>query len=157
MKKALLLLALLASPLSAQVLVPKITVSPKTATVAIGTVKRLSRTVTVVWTSSDPTIATVSSTGDVTPLRQGVVTISVTSGGGVVATSVITVPPPAVAAITVTLDKNKLVVSETTQAHATLWDARGNIILVQTSIVRTQRYAFDWVIFPDKPWQHSGR
>jgi hypothetical protein len=152
-----------------------ITVSPKTATVAIGTTKKLTRTVTTVWTSSDPTVAAVSSTGLVTPKKQGVTTISVTSGPGVVATSIITVPPPPVASVQVILGKSTLVVGEKTSANVVLRDALGNILAgrvvtwsssnpgVATVMaaplavkVQPQRYSFDWVAKPNYPWQKDG-
>lgn len=149
-----------------------ITVSPKTATVAIGTTKKLTRTVTTVWTSSDPMVATVSSTGLVTPKKQGVTTISVTSGPGVVATSIITVPPPPVASVQVILGKSTLVVGEKTSVNVILRDALGNIlagravtwsssnpavatVMASPLAVKAQpeRYAFDWVAKPVYPWQ----
>lgn len=173
---AFLILALVGGALPCQTLVPKITVSPKTATVLIGTTKTLSRTVTVVWTSSDTTIATVGTTGKVTPRRQGVVTISVTSGPGVVATSVITVPPPPVASVQVILGKSTLLVGEKTTATAIVRDALGNIltdrlvtwsssnpnvatvtssptVMLERKKAPVQRYAFDWIQWPEKPWQ----
>lgn len=70
----------------------KITISPTTATIVAGTKKQLSRTVTVVWSSSDTTIASVTQTGWVTAKKPGVVTISV-SVGSLVAKSTITVTP----------------------------------------------------------------
>lgn len=76
-----------------------VSVSPETASTGQGTRVQLSATVIpsnvinkkVTWHSSDPTIAAVSSTGLVTALAPGTVTITVTTqDGGKMATAVIT-------------------------------------------------------------------
>lgn len=68
-----------------------ISVSPTTATVAVGSTKQLTRSSSAIWASSDTSVATVSNTGLVKAKRPGKATISV-SLGGLVARSVITVP-----------------------------------------------------------------
>lgn len=122
---AILSLAL-AGALHAQT--PKITVSPKTATVAIGATKQLSRTVTVVWASSDTSIATVSQTGLVTARKPGTASITVSAGPTLIALSTITVLPPAVASITITFAAPFLYPGQSTKVYATLRDAQGNVL-----------------------------
>lgn len=89
MKMNLLFLSacLVAGSLEAQT----ISVSPQAATVAVGATKQLTRSSSAAWSSSDTSVATVSSTGLVKAKRPGKATISV-SLGGLVARSVITVP-----------------------------------------------------------------
>ena len=77
-----------------------VTVSPGTATINIGATQKLTATIlpanasdtAVTWVSSDPTKATVDSTGLVTGIAAGTATITVTThDGGKTATSTITV------------------------------------------------------------------
>jgi hypothetical protein len=84
-------------------LVTSIAVSPVSATLTIGNTKQLSVTVlpvyadnkSVVWSSSNNSVAIVSSGGKVTTKAAGTVTISATAqdGSGVVGKSVIIVKP----------------------------------------------------------------
>lgn len=78
----------------------EITVSPNAPTMTTGTTMTLTATVTpadaddptVMWTSSDPTVATVNNAGFVTALKAGTTTITVTANdGGAEATTEITV------------------------------------------------------------------
>lgn len=96
-KLTLLMLFLLSTASPGQT----ISVSPQTATVAVGATKQLTRSGTAIWSSSDTTIATVSSVGLVKAKKPGVVVISVTTGGPVAVsritvpgTVVVTPPPP---------------------------------------------------------------
>ena len=82
------------------VLVTGVSVSPVTASVAVGATTALTATVapanatnkTVTWSSSAPTIATVSTSGVVTGVGAGSATITVrTQDGGFTATSIVTV------------------------------------------------------------------
>jgi uncharacterized protein YjdB len=81
----------------------------------------------VTWVSSNPSIATVSSTGVVTALQAGTSDIRATSEGvfGVATVTVTTVP---VASVTVSLNTASLPVGATTQATAILRDAVGNVL-----------------------------
>jgi hypothetical protein len=92
----------------AQAQVAKITISPKTATIEVGKTRQLSRVVTVVWASSDTTIATVSQVGLVTGRKPGVVQITVSAGPTLIATSTVTIIPAAVASVQVILGKSQL-------------------------------------------------
>ena len=82
---------------------------------------------TVVWSSSDATIASVSSSGTVTGVGVGTANIIATSEGksGMVAVVVARAP---VATISVSLANSSLTVGGTTQASAILRDAAGNIL-----------------------------
>ena len=77
-----------------------VTVSPATATINVGATQQLKATINpttasdtvVTWVSSDPTKATVDSTGLVTGVAIGTVTITATTqDGGITATSAITI------------------------------------------------------------------
>lgn len=77
-----------------------ITCSPSTASVPIGQSKQLSCSVspsnaryTVEWSSSNESVATVSSSGKVQGLKAGKATIRVTTDNGKTATCQVTVPP----------------------------------------------------------------
>lgn len=85
--------------------VDEVTVSPSTGTVAMNTTLQLTATArdtadvtvpsaTFVWSTSDANIATVSTSGLVTGVTPGVVTITATSNG-FTGTATITVPEPA--------------------------------------------------------------
>ena len=85
----------------------------------------------VVWTSSDPTIATVDGTGLVTTTKAGSLTITATSEGKsgsaatVVGTSTVAVEP--VATVTIALPSS-LNVGQSAQASVTLKDQNGNTL-----------------------------
>jgi len=86
------------------------------------------------WSSAEPTIATVSTSGMVTAVRAGTASIKATVDG-VSATSSVEVdpPPPApVASITVALASVSLTAGQTTQATATLRDSAGNALTGRT-------------------------
>lgn len=85
----------------------------------------------VVWTSSTLDMATVSSSGVITAVGVGSVTITATSEGrNGTATLVVTPGPPA--SITVTLGATSLAIGATTQATATVKDAANNVVTGQT-------------------------
>jgi uncharacterized protein YjdB len=75
---------------------------------------------TIVWTSSNTSVATVSATGLVTAVAGGTATISATSEG-VTGTKTIVVPP--VATVTLAVPITSLIPLQTSQAVATLLDA----------------------------------
>ena len=84
-----------------QIMVSGITLSPSSATIAVGATQTIEPTVTpataldkaVTWESSDPSVATVSSSGVVTGVAPGTATITATAhdGSGVTQTCSITV------------------------------------------------------------------
>lgn len=83
--------------------VKSVTVSPSSATVAVGATQQLTATVnpsttgaTVTWSSSNSSVATVSATGLVTGVNPGSATISASAGGktGRSAITVSSPPPP---------------------------------------------------------------
>ena len=79
------------------------------------------------WTSSDPTVATVSPGGAVHPRREGTAVISAAIEGKN-ATARITVTPPVVAAVAVTPSAVSLQVGGRTQLTVAARDARGNAL-----------------------------
>ena len=96
----------------AKIPVTKIVVTPPSASVIIGYTTNLAVIVTpsnatdttVTWTSSKPTVAKVSSSGVVSALSVGTVTITATSNdnGAIVSSAIITVTPIDVTSITLT-------------------------------------------------------
>lgn len=90
----------------------------------------LARTFT--WTSSNASLATVSAEGVVTGVAPGgPIVISATTDGRT-GTAAITITPPRVTAVAVTLANAALTVGQTTQATAVLRDARGNTLTDRT-------------------------
>jgi|GEM_PF-1365526 len=98
-----------------------ISVNTKAMSLKVGGTGTLTATVTtadgakttdpVVWTSSDPTVATVDSTGKVTALKDGTATITATAGTKS-ATTTVTVSKNAVAATGITATPNPANVTE---------------------------------------------
>jgi uncharacterized protein YjdB len=86
------------------------------------------------WSSSNPSIATVSPSGLVTAVGTGSVTIRATADGvsGDAALSVGTAAPVPVATVTVTLAAPGLTAGQTTQASAVAKDANGNTLTGRT-------------------------
>ncbi|MEM1084297.1 MAG: Ig-like domain-containing protein [Verrucomicrobiota bacterium] len=94
------------------VAVTGVTVAPETASVDLGNTTALTATVApadatnqfVTWSSGDPALASVSSTGVVTPLSPGEVTITATTAdGGFTDAAVVTINGTAVAVTGITL------------------------------------------------------
>ena len=116
-------------------------ISPTTISATVGDTARLGATVrdgsgavladrAVAWTSSNPTVATVSATGLVTAVSAGTANIVATADGVSVtaAATVSPLPPPPVATVSVSLSSTSLTVGQSTQAVATLRDAAGNTL-----------------------------
>ena len=118
--------------------VGSVTVTPAPASVAVGLTVQLTATVKdanglivtdrpVTWTSANPAVATVSSTGLVTGVTVGTVTISAkaeTKTG----TSSVTVTPPPVASVTVQPPDDTILQNQTTTFTAVTKDANGNVL-----------------------------
>jgi uncharacterized protein YjdB len=116
--------------------VASVSVQPPTATVASGSTTTLTTTVTdqngtvvtdrpVTWTSSNPSIATVSTTGVVTGALVGTTTITATAGGKS-GTSSVTVTTGPLANIRVTPSPTSIKIGDTQQLTAQGLDAAGN-------------------------------
>ncbi len=127
--------------------VTTVTVSPASASVAVGATSGLQATVndqngnampgqTVTWSSNNTAAATVNSTGVVTGIAAGSATITATNSG-VSGTSAITVtagppPPPVVTTVTVAPTSASVVAGATTTLVATVKDQNGNVMTGQT-------------------------
>jgi uncharacterized protein YjdB len=118
--------------------VGSVTVDPSSATVFIGRTTQLTATVrntqgevmtgqAVTWSSSNNTVATVSTTGVVTGVASGTATITATSGGQS-GTSTITVTPVPTGSVTVTPDVGSVIVGQTITLTATVRDIENNVI-----------------------------
>jgi uncharacterized protein YjdB len=123
--------------------VGRVELSPSSATVDVGETVDLDATVrdangkklddqTVAWSSSDDDVATVSSSGKVTGVRPGNVTITA-SAAGKSATAAVSVKRPApvvlpVSKVDVTPSSPTIRIGATVQLHATLKDENGNTL-----------------------------
>jgi uncharacterized protein YjdB len=85
----------------------------------------------VTWTSSTPTVATVDATGLVTAIAVGSTVITATAEGKSASLS-LTVTPPPVQSIAVTLSSATLIQGTSITAAATLQDDRGNTLSGRT-------------------------
>jgi len=121
--------------------VATVTVSPATASVAVGATVQLTATTkdangnvltgrTITWSSSATGMATANSSGLVSGVAAGSATITATSEGKS-ATATITVTaatPPPVATVTVSPASASVAVGSTVQLTATTKDANGNVL-----------------------------
>jgi uncharacterized protein YjdB len=118
--------------------VASVTVSPSQPTIVVGRTISLTAQAfsasgqplagrTVTWSSSAPSIATVTSSGLVTGIRVGTAVIFASIDGVLGHTSVNVVPVP-VATVTVSPSTSSVVIGSTTQLSAALTDASGNTL-----------------------------
>ena len=92
-----------------------------------GTLSPTGRPVT--WSSNNTSVATVSSTGFVTPAGPGQAVITATqTGSGLTGTSTVTVTPVPVASVTITPALDTLIVGQAVQLTATTKDGSGNTL-----------------------------
>jgi uncharacterized protein YjdB len=124
--------------------VGRIDVSPATATVVQGTTQSLSAVVrdaggnvipgrTVTWSSSTPTIASVSGTGVVTGVNPGGPTTITASSEGLSGSATITVTAPVVASLDLDPSSVTLTVGATRQIMATPRNAAGEAVPVNVT------------------------
>jgi len=124
-----------------------ISIAPAALSLTVGDTSRVVATVrdaggnvlanrAVAWFSSNPAVMTVSATGLVTAVGAGIAAVSAVADG-VTATAQVTVaalPPAPVASISVALVATTLSAGQTTQATATLRDAKGTILTGRTVV-----------------------
>ena len=127
--------------------VTAVTVSPASASIAVGGTSPLQATVkdqngnvmggqTVTWSTNNAAAATVNSSGVVTGVATGSATVTATTSG-VSATSAITVtaappPTPVVTTVTVAPTSAAIIAGATTTLQATVKDQNGNVMTGQT-------------------------
>ena len=124
--------------------VTSVTVSPPSTSVATGATVTLTATVkdqqgnvmggqTIAWSTSDASVATVSSNGVVTGVAAGSATITATSSGKSGTSSItVTAPPSVVTTVTVAPASASINVGATVSLTATVRDAQGNVMNGQT-------------------------
>jgi len=126
---------------SATVKTASIVISPGSPNVQVGQDVQLSATAydaagnvlaarVPAWSSSNPTVATVSNSGRVTGVSKGSANITAAVDGKSSSAAVaVNAPPPApVASLTVSLSSSALNVGQSTQAAAVARDAAGNVL-----------------------------
>ena len=115
-----------------------VTVAPSTATLTVGNSTTLIATVrdgssnimvnaSVTWSTSNTSVATVSSSGVVTGVGTGSATITARSGTAT-GTATVTVSQPPIHHVTVTPSNPRIKEGETVQLTATAYDASNNVI-----------------------------
>jgi uncharacterized protein YjdB len=80
---------------------------------------------TVQWTSSDPTVLSVSSAGQLRALSPGTATLTGSADGGVAAAAIVVVRRPAVASVQIDTAPSLVVAGESARLHASARDNRG--------------------------------
>ncbi|HJR63395.1 MAG TPA: Ig-like domain-containing protein [Gemmatimonadaceae bacterium] len=119
-----------------------VTIQPPTATLIVGQTTQLAATVrdgqgnvvsgaTVVWSTNNGTVATVTNAGVVAGVSPGSATITATSGGRS-GTAQITVNPVPVGSVTVEPSSVTLNPTQTRQLTATVRDGSGNVLTGRT-------------------------
>ena len=93
---------------------------------------------TFTWTTSNPSVATVSSTGLITSAGAGSATISASASGKTGSVS-ISVTAALVANVTVTLNPGTISAGATSQASTILKDATGNVLTGRTVVFSSSR------------------
>ena len=122
--------------------VARVTVTPAAPSFVVGTTQQLTATPTdaagtpltgraVSWSSRDPSIAVVSSTGQVTGIAPGTAPVVATVEGQS-ATATVTVRPVPIAAVRVTPDNSSIGVGGTVRLAAVPVDAAGNTLAGRT-------------------------
>ncbi|HET6679607.1 MAG TPA: Ig-like domain-containing protein [Gemmatimonadaceae bacterium] len=125
--------------------VGRVTVSPVTASIAVGQVQPLTVSLfaadqvtplpvsgrTIAWTSSQPSVATVSASGSVTGVATGSATITAAVEGKS-GTSTVTVTAVPIASITIAPTTASVVEGATTTLVATARDANNNVLAGRT-------------------------
>ena len=126
--------------------VTSVAVSPATVQLQIGGTQQLNAVVTsngtpvqnaaISWSSSNPAVITVSSSGLATGIGAGSATITATSSGssGSASLTVASPAPAQVASVTVTFNSASILLGQVTQATATARDVNGNIITGRTVV-----------------------
>ena len=130
--------------------IASVSVSPLTATLTVGQGTTLTATVTdangavassasVAWSSSNPGVAAVSSTGDVTTGSAGTATITASSGGksGTAMITVNAAAPGPIATVQVTPAVGTVKASKTLQLSAKAFDAAGAQVTSATFVWTT--------------------
>ena len=116
--------------------VAKIVIAPSHPTVVVGQETQLSATpqdsagnaltgVAIIWSSADPTTATIDQTGTASGKKAGVVTITATSGTVSASTS-LTVQGASANAVTLSPQSSSLIVGQTLTVTAVVTDASGS-------------------------------
>jgi uncharacterized protein YjdB len=130
---------------STTVAAASVSVSPSAPNVRVGEDVQLTATATdaggnvlasrvPTWSSSNPIVATVSSSGRVTGVSKGTATVTATVDGksAPASVSVANAAPAPVASITVTLSASSINAGQSTQAVAVTRDAAGNVVTGRT-------------------------
>ncbi len=137
-----LLVAVACSSPEAPIPVATVTVSPSTGAVIVGTTQSFSAAIrdgagnalsgrTVAWSSSNASIASMTSAGLLTAVAPGTVVVTAASEGRA-GTAAVTVLPIPVASLTITPGSASLIAGRTQQFSATPLDARGNALSGRT-------------------------
>jgi uncharacterized protein YjdB len=84
--------------------------------------------VSITWTSSNPSIATVNGNGLVTGVAPGAVSITATAGSVTSSALALTVVNPPIASITVSAPSSSMALLATMQAQAVAMDASGHVL-----------------------------
>ena len=108
-----------------------ITVTPINSSIAVGTNEQFTAigtysnnstqniTTSVTWSSSNPSVATISSSGNATAVAAGIATITATYGRSIAGSAALTVNPPTLVSIAVTAASSSIAVGATDQFTAT--------------------------------------